>query len=284
MKFKLNILFLIILILLIIFSKSDPEHVTVTAKTGIINREISSDKKSFSFDVECEVNQNITNNLTKKIIILEVTKERGSTDIIEAECNIKPVRVYEEQKSLTNLMCLINLVNIDINENTKLFINSITSESNIFQFKQFNTISDPITIGTITLNYTEDDDECKNNNYIFEIIVQNDIGKRPLQAMICYIPLYGDSDHKEARCVVPFIGKIMKCSVDVAEKKYTKESKISIKKTDLIQCKNGQNLELQYDAENELAIKEECGEIINNRSYFIYFKFSILFVFNLLLI
>lgn len=70
----------------------------------------------------------------------------------------------------------------------------------------------------------------------------------------------------------------MKCSIDVSKKKYSKGSKIIIKRQGLIQCENGQNIEINSDSENELTISEECGNLkyINFNYLYLLFSFILL--------
>jgi len=279
MSFKLNLIFLISFASFILLSKEI--DVTLKAKTGIINKEI--DKETFSFIIKIDVNQNITNNIAKTYFNLNIGIEKDNYDIISS-CNIKPVRIADGQTSETDLMCSFEISddpNININTETALFVespsSSITSGDATFIFENFEKISTSIVIGSHTLNYTKDDNECANNHYIFEIINENDITP-PLQSTACSLSLYGDKDHKEARCVIPVIKNIMKCSIDVSKKKYSKRSKIIIKRQGLIQCENGQNIEIENDSENELTINEECGNLkyINLNYLYLLFTFILL--------
>ena len=262
MFLKLNVKFLLFFSLIIVFSKEDT--VELTAKTGIINKEINKDK--FSFIIKIDVSENITNNIAKVFFKLEIGKVEDTFDIT-SKCNVKPVRVAEGGVAETDLMCSFDTTeHPNINAETDLFV-GISSDSYTptlfesgdisFSLKDFDKISEPIVIEEQTLIYTKDDNECVNNHYIFEIVSKQDI-TQPLQSTVCNIALYGDEDHKEARCVIPVTGKTMKCSVDVSKKKYSKGSKIIIKEQDLIQCENGQNIEISDDSENELTINEEC--------------------------
>ena len=58
MKDILNSFYLIIILLIIKISEEDTISINVVPKTGIINKKI--DKQTFAFDIECEVNENIT--------------------------------------------------------------------------------------------------------------------------------------------------------------------------------------------------------------------------------
>ena len=131
----------------------------------------------------------------------------------------------------------------------------------------------------MTLNNLEEDN-CKNNNFLFEINANN-IEDRPLLSTICIIKL-DDELHPEASCAIPKDGLKIKCFVDVSETKYVKDDDIIIKAQDLVPCENGQILKITNNANNILVIKKECGEMINNKND--YFTFNILFSLFLLLI
>ena len=273
-KIMLNILYLFTIFLFISISHESPVQVIVEAKTGIINKEIDSTK--FSFEIECEVNQNITNNITQIDIFLTI-KELIDSQTFNSICNIKAVRVLEENKTITtNLICTIENSQHALNEETFLVISSSPTQepSDIanFTFLNFDEISNYINLGGLTLNNLEEDN-CKNNNFMFEININN-IDSRPLLSTICKIKL-NDESHPEANCAIPIYGQKIKCFVDVSETKYIKDDNITIKAQNLIPCENGQILKITNNANNILIIQEECGEIINN--YNNYFYFNILF-------
>ena len=277
MSSNLNLIFLISFISFIHFSKEI--DVTLKAKTGIINKEIN--KEAFSFIIKIDVSQNITNNITKTYFELKIGKEIGNYNIASS-CNIKPVRVAGGQTAETDLMCSVGIsAHPDINTESELFVDpstsDITSDEVTFKFENFDKISTLIEIGSHTLNYTKDDNECSNSHYIFEIINDNNISP-PLQSTACKLTLSGDEDHKEARCVVPVSGKTLKCSIDVSQKKYSKGSQIILKKQGLIQCENGQSIKIDSDSENELTINEECGDLkyINFNYLYLLFSFILL--------
>ena len=104
MKIILNIFYLIIIFLIIGISQEDPISINVEPKTGIINKNV--DKNNFSFDIECKVNENITNIISKlKIELYVIIGEQEK----KAICFLLPVRVYIESTSTTKLSCTINL-------------------------------------------------------------------------------------------------------------------------------------------------------------------------------
>lgn len=278
MFLKLNLKFLIFFSSIIVFSKGDP--VKLTAKTGIIKKAIN--KEQFSFIIKIDVYQNITNNIAKVYFKLNIGKEKDNYNIASI-CNVKPVRVSDGQSAETDLMCSFDTPgHHDINTETNLFV-GVSNENYspdlvetgdiTFTLDNFNHISDPIKIEEQKLIYTKDDDECINKHYIFEIVNKQEITPSPLQSTVCNLVLSGDDDHKEARCVIPVSGDTMKCSVDVSKKKYIKGSKIIIKKQELIQCENGQNIEIGDDSENELTINEDC-----DYSKYINFNYFCLFL------
>jgi hypothetical protein len=267
MLFKLNVKFFLFFSSIILFSKGS--EVTLTATTGIINKEIN--QGLFSFIIKIDVSQNITNTIAKTYFDLDIRKEKN-TPYKASTCNVKPVRAAHGQPTETDLMCSFDISDDpNINTETDLFVGITTDNVNptlspssdpptgiTFKLVKFNKISNSITIEEQKLIYTKDDDECVNKHYIFEIVNKENIAA-PLQSTVCNLVLSGDDDHKEARCVIPVTGKTMKCSVDVSKKKYIKGSKIIVKRQGLIQCENGQNIEMDDDSENELTINEDCN-------------------------
>ena len=272
-------IYTIIIFSAINISLEDPVQVNVMAKTGIINKEFDSIKNEFSFEIECEVNQNITNNITKIDIPITV-KEVIGTQTYYSLCHIIPVRVSEEDEtSTTSLYCIIKEPQHALNKETFLVISDGPSNTTNFSFLNFDRISDFINLKGLTLNKLEEDN-CKNNYYLFEIKTNN-IEQRPLLSTICKIKL-DDDLHQEANCAIPIKGQIIKCFVDVSETKYVKDDNIAIKAQDLVPCENGQILKIESNANNILIINDECGEIINNKND--YFNFNIYFSLFLLFI
>ena len=263
MKIILNIFYLIIIFLIIGISQEDPISINVEPKSGIINKNV--DKNNFSFDIDCKVNKNITNKISKLKIELSVIIGEQEKKAI---CFLLPVRVYIESTSTTKLSCTINLEsNHNINEeiNLKYKDNSIIQLDNLdnsvyFNFDNFNKISETIIIGDLTLKYLDEDEKyCSNNHFLFEIINSGQIV--PLQSTICTIKLSDDIAHTEANCAIPFKSNKLKCYIDVSQKKY-----------------------VQNDSKNKLVIKEDCGEIINNEINYIYFsKLLLLFLLFMIL-
>ena len=276
----INISYIFTIILLINISYEIPVQIYVTAKTGIINKEIDSTKNEFSFEIECEVNQNITNNISKIIIPLKV-EELINSQTYSSECHLRPVRILEKDEiTTTNLLCIIEKPQPSLNEEAILIISSgYTLDIENFVFVGFDRISNFINLGGLTLNHLEEDN-CKNNNFMFEIN-SNNIESRPLLSTICKIKL-SDESHPEANCAIPIDGQKIKCFVDVSETKFIKNDNITIKAQNLVPCENGQILTITSNAGNILIIQDECGEIINNKNN--YFNFNILFFLFLLII
>jgi hypothetical protein len=263
-------LYIIALILIIISSTNeDAIDIIVTAKTGIINKKLESSKTQLSFKINCEVNKNITNNITKIDILIKV-KKPNDEKVYDSICNLVPVRLIEEETALTNIYCIIDLERpSELNEEVNLIIANGPTEGNSdfsafanFIFTNFDKISEVIEIGDLTLEYMEED-YCKNNNFLFEIISGN-IEIIPLQSTICSVSLANDESHKIAKCAIPVSGNKIKCFVDVSETKYVENNNITILAQDLVSCENGQHLRIVNDAINKLIIKEECGELVNN--------------------
>lgn len=275
MKFELQAFYLIILCFLIInYSNEEQIEVSVIAKTGIINKNLDAINKEFSFEIYCEVNQNITNNITKIDVSITV-KNLDNSQMVEAICHMVPIRLTEDNNATTNFLCIIDLSRYNhIKEDSNLIIHSgptqdtsDTTSSAIFNFEKFDEISQVLNVGDLTLNYLKED-YCKNNHFFFEI--ESLSIKRPLLSTICSISLSDDETHPEAKCAIPIIGETIKCYVDVSNTKYKKDDSIIIKSQNLVPCENGQHIAITNDAKNTLTIKEDCGEVINNKSYHLY--------------
>lgn len=263
-------LYIISLILILISSTNeDAIDIRVTAKTGIINKKLESSKTQFSFEINCEVNKNITNNITKIDILIKV-KKPDDEKVYDSICNLAPVRFIEEETALTNIICIIDLERpSELDEEVNLIIasgptkdNSDFSDFANFIFTNFDEISEVIEIRDLTLENIEED-YCKNNNFLFEII-SGKIERTPLQSTICSVSLANDESHKNAKCAIPVSGNKIKCFVDVSETKYVENNNITILAQDLVSCENGQNLRIVNNAINKLNIKKDCGELVNN--------------------
>ena len=262
--------YLILILILISSTNEEPLNITIEAKTGIINKKLDSSKTKFSFEINCEVNKNITNNISKIDVIISIKKPNDNKQY-DSLCHLVPVRFYEEETALTNFLCIIEFdKRSDLDGETNLIIENIQinntsdfSDLAIFNFEKFDKISEAINIGDLTLVYLEED-YCRNNNFLFEM--NGKIGTYPLLATICAVSLENDESHKIAKCAIPVTGDTIKCFVDVSETKYVKNNNIIIKAQDLVPCENGQNLKIVNDASNILVIKKECGELVNNNN------------------
>ena len=281
--FNLNINFSYFVLLLFLsfvsLSLEDIINVDVKAKTGIINKKLNknvdSTKTKFSFEIECEVNKNISNNMTNISITIQVKKIEDSNSK-DALCNLVPVRVYEAGTAITTLYCLIT--GPSFREEDFLIIANVPTQedSNVaeFNFQDFNAIDSNINIRGLTLEYL-DENYCKNNYFLFKMS-SDEITVKPLLSTICNIGLDGDEDHPIARCAIPLIGTTIICNVDVSNKKYKENDKISIKSQSNVPCENGQLIKIEQDATNELKIQKDCGEIVNNNMKYLYSNYLFL--------
>ena len=276
---------LIFLSLLINISYEDPININVTPLTGLVNTKYDSKDHIFTFDILCKVNKNITHIIGKINIKLKVQKQPHNTeDPIEANCNIKPVRVAQNSESETSLKCSFDTTNLPFVKQDTILIYSnyivqdpATSGLAQFTFNNFGDISSLITINVESLNNINNV-PCVNDKYIFEINTEDDFGSNHLlESTICYVQISGDEFHKFARCVIPLETKKMKCYVDIEEKKYKKGDNIVIEEQNIAPCENGQAISLSVDAKKILGI-EECGSKFFT-NYSNNFLFSLLFIF-----
>ena len=286
--FELFIIYIIIIFLIGTVKGEGEITINIKPKTGIINKKFGSSKKEFSFQIDCEVDQNITNNITKIDIIIPI-KNLDNDKTYSARCNLIPVRLINNEQTVdTSIYCIINLTeyaNNELNKDSNIIINlendnhistdyTSTTSTAVLNFTNFGDISAILSVNDLTL-IKLDEEYCKNNNYLFEIDSQTI--NRPLLSTICYIALFGDTDHPIAKCAIPMKGNTIKCFVDVSQKKYKKGDHISIKKQELVPCENGQHIKIDSDISNTISINEDCGEIINNSNEYIYL-YKILFV------
>jgi hypothetical protein len=287
MKYKLHILYIISIFLFVNIKNEDMIQVTITAMTGIINKQYDRISKEFSFQIDCEVDKNITNNITKIDITIKVKNLDVNDKIYEnVVCHLVPVRVFNEGTATTNIFCIIE--NINKNELTKEsniiveYIPSNIEDNDVnakLTFENFDKIKENLPFEELTLMKL-DTGFCQNNNYLFDIEFSQTVEKRPLLSTICNIALSEDQAHPIANCAIPLTGNKIKCFVDVSNKKYKKDDQITIKAQGLVPCENGQHMEIANDATNSIKISEDCGEIINNGSEFINFSkiFRLLFL------
>ena len=287
---KIHFYFLNIIILFSIISEisnEDPIVIEVIAMTGIINKNVNTEKTKFTFEIFCNVNTNITNNISKVNIEMKVKKHDDNTEFT-SNCHIDPVRLTEEDDYVkTDLHCSITIeeayksilksdINLIIVPDS---INQEVDERYSFDFQEFDRISEAINVGELTIKHLEED-YCKNNNFIFEM-TSNGINTRPLQSTICNVSLMDDEDHPIARCVIPTSGEKILCSVDVSKVKYNEKDTIKINSQNLIFCENGQSMEIPNSGLS-LEIQEECGKSTSGQQNLFYNElllFFILFVF-----
>ena len=287
MKYKLHILYIIIIFLIVnVKNVGEVVQVKITAMTGIINKQYDTISKEFSFQIDCEVDKNITNNITKIDINITVKNLDNNDKIYEnVACHLVPVRVFNEDTATTNIFCIIE--DINKNELTKESniivegITSVTGESDAnahLTFVNFDEIKENLPFDELTL-IKLDTGFCQNNNYLFDIEFSQTTEKRPLLSTICNIALSEDEAHPIANCAIPLTGSKIKCFVDVSNKKYKKGDQITIKKQDLVPCENGQHMKIEEDATNSIKISEDCGEVINNSNEYINFSKIFLLLF-----
>lgn len=285
-------LVLIFVYLFIKISCEEQIEVNVIAITGVVNQKYDSKKSECTFDIFCEVNKNITNNISKISITLEVRKYPIDDQAqIEAKCFIKPVRVAQNSVSETCLKCSIDTTLYSfIKEDTILiYSDNIKQDPEKmnevkFNFENFDELKDLIEVNALNLNNLNDE-SCIHNNYLFEINTNDDFGENPLlESTICRIGISDDEFHKLARCAIPMKGKKMKCYVDVEEKKYKKGDNIVIGEQEVVPCDNGQAIKFSIGSKQILSVKEECGETIFTNNKYLYFSkllFSLLYIFIL---
>ena len=265
---------------LINISYEETLEIEVTALSGLVNTNYDSKKNIFTFDILCEVNKNITNNIGKINIKIKVKKYPINNEpLIDAICHLKPVRVAKNSVSQTCLKCSFNTSDYPfIKEDIILiYANNYTPDSEtldqvIFRFNKFEGISRLIHVNMQMLNNLNDD-SCIHNKYLFEINTDFDFGEDSLLgSTICSVEISDDELHKIARCAIPMKGNIMKCYVDVEEKKYKKGDNIAIEKQEVVLCDNGQAIKLLSDQKKILSVKEECGETVFTNNNYLYFN------------
>ena len=289
MDYKLVLIFVYLFIKI---SCEEQIEVIVTAITGVVNQKYDSKKSECTFDIFCEVNKNITNNISKIRVTLEVRKfPIDDQHLIIAKCFIKPVRVAQNSVSETCLKCSIDTTLYSFIKEDTILIYSDNLEQDpektndvIFNFENFDKLKDLIEVNALNLNNLNEE-SCIYNNYLFEINTNVDFKENPLlESTICRIGISDDEFHKLARCAIPMKGTKMKCYVDVEEKKYKKGDNIIIDEQEVVPCDNGQAIKFSISSKQILSVKEECGETIftnNNYLYFSKLLFSLLYIFIL---
>ena len=277
MKYKLKF---ILFALLINISYEEAVEIEVTALTGLVNLNYDSKKSIFSFEILCQVNKNITNNIGKIKITIKVKKYPIDGILMDADCYMKTVRVAKDSVSETYLKCSFDTTNCpSIKEGVKLIYagdnrqDPQTLDQAVFKFNKFDNVSSLIRVSIQTLNNLNDE-SCIHNKYIFEINTNVDFEKNPLlESTICIVDISDDEFHKIARCAIPMKGNIMKCYVDVEEKKYKKGDNIIILEQESVaMCDNGQAIKLLCDSKKILSVKDECGETVFTNVNYLYFN------------
>ena len=283
----MKLFFILNILLLIIYSKEDSISVKITATSGIINKVKYSRKKILSFIIPCQVDKNITNSISRVDITFK-TSRPDKTDEFEAICNLNSVRL-ESGNTFANtyLSCTLNYTDYteyNIDDDMNLVIvgePSYTSESVVFTFNNFEEIGQKIEISGLYI-FNSDNDNCYNNYYHFKMKYTG-FTNNSLESTVCYIALSNNEVHDTARCAIPINTNTKNydiiCTIDISEEKMEKGEKIEISSQSLVNCENGQILEITDDAQNVLEIDEDCDKsfllIFNN--FYLFILFLILF-------
>ena len=286
----MKLLFILNILLLIIYTKEDKISVTITATSGIINKVKYSRKKILSFIIPCQVDKNITNSISRVDITFK-TKRPEDDKQFEVTCNLNSVRIdSDDNYANTYLSCQLNYstdyINDKIDDDMNLVIDkSYTPQytSNIveFNFQKFEEIGQAIEISGLYI-FNSDNDNCYDNYYHFKMNY-TDFTNKPLESTVCYIALSNNEVHDTARCAIPIntdtINYDIICTIDISEEKMEKGEKIEISSQSLVNCENGQILEITGGAKNVLEIDEDCDKsfllIFNN--FYLFILFLILF-------
>ena len=286
----MKLLFILNILLLIIYTKEDKISVTITATSGIINKVKYSRKKILSFIIPCQVDKNITNSISREDITFK-TKRPEDDKQFEVTCNLNSVRIdSDDNYANTYLSCQLNYstdyINDKIDDDMNLVIDkSYTPQytSNIveFNFQKFEEIGQAIEISGLYI-FNSDNDNCYNNYYHFKMNY-NVFTNKPLESTVCYIALSNNEVHDTARCAIPINTDTKNydiiCTIDISEEKMEKGEKIEISKQSLVNCENGQILDIKDNALNILEIDEDCDKsflLIFNKFY-LFILFLILF-------
>ena len=287
----MKLFFILNILLLIIYTKEEDKiSVTITATSGIINKVKYSRKKILSFIIPCQVDKNITNSISRVDIAFK-TKRPGGDKQFEVTCNLNSVRIdSDDNYANTYLSCQLNYstdyINDKIDDDMNLVIDkSYTPQytSNIveFNFQKFEEIGQAIEISGLYI-FNSDNDNCYDNYYHFKMNY-TDFTNKPLESTVCYIALSNNEVHDTARCAIPINTNTKKydiiCTIDISEEKMEKGEKIEISSQSLVNCENGQILEITDNAKNVLEIDEDCDKsflLIFNKFY-LFILFLILF-------
>jgi len=279
-----------LLLILIIYSREDdPIQVTIKAMSGIINKEIItiSNQKWLSFNIECNVNKNITTKISKIDIAIKI-KILGEDTTFDSTCNIVSALIDSDKSDVyTKLKCKMNYstYNNDNIVDKNLIVDSnvaptYTSDIATFTFEDFPKIGTPIVIQGLNI-YNLEKDFCENKIFKFEMKFTNDDNSyvRPLESTICDIKLSNNEVHNVAKCAIPYSSNIVLCYIDVSEKKITKGEKIEINAQENSKCQNGQVVTIRGNAQNILEMEVDCDKM----HFLVYNIINILFLILILL-
>ena len=278
-----KIYYIFLLFILISFSREDgPIAVTITAISGIINKEIItvSNQKMLMFNIECLVDKNITN----KIYIIDITmkiKILGGTTQFDSTCNIVQALIESGKTSAyTKLKCTMDYSsynNDNIVDQNLIVDSSVTPTYNTskatFTFADFEKIGTAIQIQGLYI-YNLEKDFCENKIFKFEMNFTSTGYNPPLESTICDINLSNNEVHNVAKCAIPCSSNVVLCYIDVSEKKITKGEKIEINSQTNSKCKNGQFVTIRDNAQNILEMDVDCDKM----HFLVYNIINILFL------
>ena len=278
-----KIYYIFLLFILISFSREDdPIAVTITAISGIINKEIItvSNQKMLMFNIECLVNKNITN----KIYIIDITmkiKILGGTTQFDSTCNIVQALIESDKtNAYTKLKCTMDYSSYN---NDNIVDQNLIVDSNVaptydttkatFTFPDFYKIGTAIQIQGLYI-YNLEKDFCENKIFKFEMNFTSTGYNPPLESTICDINLSNNEVHNVAKCAIPYSSNVVLCYIDVSEKKITKGEKIEINRQTNSKCKNGQFVTISDNAQNILEMEVDCDKM----HFLVYNIINILFL------
>ena len=283
-----------LLLILIIYSKGDDEPipVTITAMSGIINKEIItiSNQKKLSFNIECIVNKNITTKISKIDIAIKI-KILGEDTTFDSTCNIVSALIDSDKSDVyTKLKCKMDYSTYNIVDKNLIVVvidgespagSSDSSNTATFTFEKFEKIGTPIEIQGLNI-YNLEKDFCENKIFKFEMKFTTTVDNPyspPLESTICDINLSNNEVHNVAKCAIPYSSNVVLCYIDVSEKKITKGEKIEINQQTNSKCQNGQVVNIVDDAQNILEMEVDCDKM----HFLVYNIINILFLILILL-
>ena len=289
----MKLFFILNILLLIIYTKEEDKiSVTITATSGIINKVKYSRKKILSFIIPCQVDKNITNSISRVDITFK-TKRPEDNKQFEVTCNLNSVRIdSDDNYANTYLSCQLNYSTDYKNDNIDDDMNLVIDYSDTsypkytpdiveFNFQKFDQIGEKIKISGLYI-FNSDNDNCYNNYYHFKMKYTG-FTNNSLESTVCYIALSNNEVHDTARCAIPINTDTKNydiiCTIDISEEKMEKGEKIEISSQSLVNCENGQILEITDNAQNVLEIDEDCDKsflLIFNKFY-LFILFLILF-------